>query len=199
MNYETHMVLMREKIARLFSVILLLLVNTNLNAGKVGPVIYAAYVDEIVRTFAMEMRYNFGLLWIGNGGSMPDDVEKVEVVFHARRKASIEEARELEIRATERLVEMINKHEKIRPFLREYLFTANRVCVRISFVKRNHTSYTDGSVAFVFQARNKIFYCKEDAKTGELIDLLTEPYEEALKKVQQSPSLKNLSPRSELF
>ena len=193
------MALMMGKIARLCSAILLLLVNANLNAGKVGPVIYEAYVDEIVRAFAMEMRHNFGLLWIGDGGRMSDDVEEVEVIFHARRKTSIEEARELEVRATERLVEMINAHEKIRPFLREYPFTANRADVSISFVKRDHTAYTDGTVAFVYQARNKIFYRKKDTKTNQLLLLLEEPYEEALNKVQHSPPTKGISPRSELF
>ena len=48
------------------------------------------------------------------------DIQEIDVNFLYCHQVSIEEARELEIRATERFVEIINAHEAIRPYLRDY-------------------------------------------------------------------------------
>lgn len=150
---------------------------------------YEIFVNEIIRTFAKEMKKDFNLLCIGEGGSMPYDVESIEVSFFAYRKATIEEARELIIKANQRLIEIINEHKKIRPFLREYPFTSKRAMLSISFKKKNNMRYTDGSVTLAFHVynrakdRNIIHYFKADPKTEDLVDLLVEQYDEALKLV----------------
>ena len=49
---------------------------------------------------------------------MPYDVQKIRVNFVCHHQVIIEEARELEIRSTERFVEIINTHESIKSYLR---------------------------------------------------------------------------------
>ncbi len=169
--------------ARIF-VFLILFIGYKVNGEANPPVDYEVYVNQIVLSFAKEMAKEFGLVCIGEGGRMPHDVEEIAVKFIAYRKASINEARELEIIATERLLKIINNNEKIRPFLREYPFKANRAEVSISFNKPNNTSYTDGSVARVTQINNKIYYRGEDGRSELFYSLGEEPYEEALKIVQ---------------
>lgn len=152
---------------------------------------YLKYSGEATRTFSKEIEKELGIYCCGSGGSMPDDVEEIEVECFAYQHATIEQARDLLIKATEKLRSTINSHLKLRPFLREYPFTVPRTKVAISFVKkRTNESYTDGSVAYVFQVRNRIYYHAEDAKTHNFIDLFDEPYEEALKKGQTAHSTK---------
>ena len=114
---------------------------------------------------------------------MPYDVVEIEVNFECYRQATIAEARELEVKVIEMLRTKINEHEKIRPYLRDYPCKSGTADIMISFHKANGKDQTDG-VALVFQARNKLFFRKYDPITDKYYALLEEPYEEALKIVQ---------------
>lgn len=145
---------------------------------------YLKYADQIIREFEKESAKEFKLVCSGNGGGMAHDVEEISVDFFAYRTATIEEARALEVAMTEKLLKKINENEKIRPFLREYPFKPERATVSVSFHKRDGSSYTDGSVAQVFQVKNRIFYSGAYPETEDYYDLLEEPYEDALKLVK---------------
>jgi hypothetical protein len=159
---------------------------------KSDNVNYTAYVDEIVRSFAKEMKKEFGLVYIGDGGGLAYDVEEISVKFIDYRNATIEQAREIEVKATEKILKMINAHEKIRPYLREYPFVAKRARVSISFYKPDNDYYLDGSVSVVFFGRDGFCYFKaEPTKTKkhttvDLICILREQYEEALRIVKEN-------------
>ena len=115
---------------------------------------------------------------------MPHDIQKISLRFNAYQRATVEQARELIVIITERFIELINAHEKIRPYLREYPVTQRTGDIVISFCMRNNHSYTDGSVSHVFQGK-KIFYEKEDSTnpTG-LTTIHEESYEKALEIVR---------------
>jgi len=153
---------------------------------------YLAYVNEIVKTCAAEIEKEFDIDYVGNGGSMPNDVEKIDVVFTGSRRASLEEAREIEVRAIEKLLHAINNHEKIRPFLREYPFTAKGVGVSLSFENPWHYHYSDGTIAHMFSTKDKIFYDINDPITERLVDYLEEPFEVAQKIVHEHPLNRDL-------
>ena len=161
-------------------IVLVGLSTATMPAEEKQEVDYEVYVNQIVRSVAKEAKERFDLICTGDGGRMPYDVQEIEVHFCARRRATIEEARQLEVACTEMLVRHINQHELIRPFLGEYPFGPNRASVAISFIQKDNSSYTDGSVAFVFQARNKLFYRREDPVTKNLMPILDEPYVEAV-------------------
>lgn len=150
---------------------------------------YETYVNQIIKSFANEMEREFGLVCCGHGGSMPYDVEEISIKFAAYQRATIEEARALEVKVTERFIQAINSHEKIRPFLREFPFKANRAEVAISFKKPDNTLYTDGSVAYVYQVKNKIIYRADKENSPKLIPITEEPYEEALNIVKGSSTV----------
>lgn len=172
---------------------------------------YLEYVDEIVDTFSKEMEKEYEIRCCGSGGSMPYNVEKIEVLFSASRKATIEEARKIEINGLKKLLNHVNKHEKIRPYLKEYPFNLERVRVSISFYPSNNGRPLDGSVAHVFFSGKKIFYDKAEVQVDEptpliyenekkevvkemigggpkerLVPLFEESYEEALKALRLS-------------
>jgi len=149
---------------------------------------YIKYANEIISDFTRDMEREFGLICIGDGGRLAYDVDGLKICFNAYQRATIDQACALEIKVTERLLALINNHPKIRPYLREYPFTAPRANVSISFEKPNGQPYTDGIVVgYVFQVNGYIFYCKMDEQ-GHLHDLGEEPYEAALR-IVQNPDL----------
>lgn len=166
-----------------FVIFILFIVGTKMHAGEKQSAEYVKYVNEITDSFVKEMEKELDLKCIGKGGSMPNNVKEIEVVFIASRKATIQEARELEVKATEKLLHAINTHEKIRPYLSEYPFQANRAEISIAFRTPDNSCYTDGSVVHVYQVNNKIFYDAEDALSHKRFSLGIEPYEEAKKHV----------------
>ncbi|MEI6241847.1 MAG: hypothetical protein WCP39_00385 [Chlamydiota bacterium] len=182
---------MMPKHGRLYVFFLMLFVSGQMSAKE--PPIYLQYANEIIRSFSNEIEKEYGFTCIGSGGGMSHDVEEISVQFIAYRRASIEKARELEVKATEKLLRMINDHEKIRPFLREYPFKTYRVEVSIAFNKVDNSAFTDGSVAYVSKIRDKIFYYKATLVKEDLVKLYEEPYEEAVKIVKENP-LKKDSP-----
>lgn len=159
-------------------------------ATGVKPAEYVQYVHEIINEFRTEMANDYNLICIGRGGQMPYDVEIIDVEFHAPRRATIEEARELEVKATQRLLSKINQHAKIRPFLREYPFTSSRVEISITFVDQHgHWWPPRESVAFVFQAKNNFYYFEKDLSADyDIKEIHSESYDEAEKLVKQGPS-----------
>lgn len=141
---------------------------------------YEDFVHEIINDFKKKAEKELGLICIGRGGRMPDGkVEEIEVGFVTYRKGTVEEARRLEVQATEMLLKKINNHNKIRPFLKVYPFTSDRAEVSISFNKPDNTAYKDGSVTYAFQVKNKIFYKSEDGVSPTYKTIAEEPYEDA--------------------
>ena len=162
----------------------LLLIALQAGAKVQESVDYEIYVNQIIKVFTKEMEEEHNLICIGSGGSMPYNVRDIKVVFASYQKPTIEKARKLEVKATERLLQMINSHEKIRPFLSSYPFKANQAKVSISFWKKDNTMYSDGSLMRVTQIKNIIYYQANNEKSPIYTDLHEEPYEEALKIVK---------------
>ncbi len=159
--------------------------------------IYTQYVAEITRAFSKQIKKEFGLQCEGSGGCMPYDIEEISIKFVAHQIASVEQARELEVKITERLVQMINVHEKIKPFLRETPFPSHRTRVGISFYPRNNTPYTDSGVAYVSQVNGRIYYRAENPDNPYVCkDIKDEPYEEA-RRIVQSNAAKNRTQQPE--
>ncbi len=166
-------------------VIVHVIIGSNLHSTEESP-LYTRYVSGITRAFSKQMKKQYNIDCESTGGSMPYDVEEISIKFVAYQRATIDHARELEVNVTEQFVQLINSHEKIRPFLREYPFPSSRTRVGISFLKRNNIPYVDGSVSYVFHAKNSIFYNAENPNNPYIDDLIKkEPYEEALKMVQE--------------
>ena len=176
----------REKCLKILSFVLFLIMGFDAFSEEENYKKRSFYRSQIVDTFVREMENEFGLLCIGEGGSMPYDVRKISVRFNAYQRATVEEARELLVMVTERFVQIVNAHQKIPPYLREYPATPAIADIAISFCKNNHHPYMDESVAYAFVVKNKVFYKQQDpdSQKYKLIALYQEPYEEALEIVR---------------
>jgi hypothetical protein len=145
-------------------------------------------VNAVIKLLKQEMKEKFGLLCIGCGGSMPYDIQEIGVDFLYCQQVSVEEARELEIKATESFVEIINAHQGIRPYLRDYPWDYRRAKVMISFNRENGEEYPEG-VRLIFHARDQIFYYGPKKHPKEVgITIKEEPYAEAKEIVNSTPS-----------
>ncbi|MBY0528970.1 MAG: hypothetical protein K2P51_02140, partial [Rhabdochlamydiaceae bacterium] len=122
---------------------------------------YLGYIHKITSSFIKEVEKEYKFDCIMSGGSMPHDVAEVLLHFDTYKSPSIEQAREWEVRLTERLVEMINQNEEIRPYLREYPFPASRIDIMLSFNTPKNSSPSK-SLQLVFHSKNRILYRAED-------------------------------------
>jgi hypothetical protein len=180
-------------------VIVMVFMELTVNGKEDESPVYTQYVAEVTSSFLKEMNKEYGFECGASGGEMPYDVEEISVSLIAYQSATVEQARELEVKTTERFAQIINAHEKIRPFLREYPFPSGRASVSISFrnIKKKKATHSDADVEFVFQARNKIFYQAHNPDNPYLgNNIRVEPYEEALK-IVQSNAAKNGTQRPE--
>jgi len=167
---------------------LLFITGIQLHASEEDNTPYIKYAKEIMNPFIEDCEKKYHLDCFGTGGRFADNVGEINIKFMAFQRGTIEEARILEVKMTEDLLTRINTHEKIRPFLNTYPFDVKDIKISISFRKEDGSCYKDGSVAYVSHIKNKLFYDKEDPKTGELIEIMEEPYEEALKIVNSKSS-----------
>ena len=174
--------------AKCFSIVLLLMqyvVPSNSYARWQSPT-YVKYAQEVRNTYIKQMEKE-GFECTQEGGGMPYDVRELDVGFALCAKGSIESGREKIIYLTEKFLEVINAHEGIRPYLREYPFPQSRVNIGLRFRTPDAWCYTDGSVSKVFHARGKIFYHGQNGK--ESLDLLEEFYEEGFAKVRNNVAI----------
>lgn len=156
--------------------------------------IYSPYVSQITRSLAEEMKSELGLICQGDSGMMHGEVEVVGIKFAASRRATLEEARALQLFVMERLVQKINAHEKIQPFLQERPFTYKRVDIFISFSGKQGEQ-SDGTVQYVFNVpdmtsiirnKNRIFYRANDPFTDQPTEVWDEHYEEAVQAAKEA-------------
>ncbi len=164
----------------------LLLLTIHVDARYKAPE-YTRYVAEIRECFIKQMKEEFGLSCSGTSGRMRNDVEEMGFDFSISNRVTLEEARAYIVFVTEKLVNMINSHQKIRPFLREYPFSHNRARVNISFNNLLGDSQSDGSPSYVLSG-SSITYRARDAFKDRYVELYEEPYEEAARIVKSSYS-----------
>ncbi|MCH9617600.1 MAG: hypothetical protein SP4CHLAM5_10540 [Chlamydiia bacterium] len=140
------------------------------------------YISEVRRELKKIAYKEFGIKACGSGAGGPFDVERIGIDFNVYKRASREEARELLVQLTERFVQVINGHEKLRPYLREYPFTPIRAEIYLSFFDKTGNTYKDGSITSILVDRNKqICYYSINPDNPKKKNKLKEPYDEAVK------------------
>ena len=140
------------------------------------------YVDEVIDEFIKIAQEEFGVIPYGTGGAMPFDVETISVHFKCLKKGTVEEARMLMVELTEKFAQIINKHEQLRPYFREYPFSKYRAKIDLSFIDNKGKQYNDGSVYYVFIGKDKkIYYFSANLLTPKKDNEFEEPFEQAAK------------------
>jgi len=183
---------LKNKLLVLIFAVLATFINPNVFAQ--GHIIkkerpsYIRHIHEIVDQFTSDMS-TYGLDCVGSGGSMPEDVVSIKVRLSACKHATISEARQLELIAVRRLADLVNSHERIRPFLREYPFGLDRIEVSISFQQPTGERFCDGSVDYVSSINGILYYAAYDEILNNIYDIASESIQEAIEKQQGENTL----------
>ncbi len=139
------------------------------------------YVDEVIKNFESLAKKEFGIIAYGSGAGMPFEVERINVGFTTHRRVSVDEARKMIVELKEKLADIVNKHEKLIPYLREYPFSPLRAHVSIFFeLPKSGITNQEKSVTSVMVGKGgQVYYRIENLK-----DPILEPYAEAVKIVK---------------
>lgn len=144
---------------------------------------YQKYAYKLMNSYSKQITKEANIEIIGTGGSMRKDVEKVTLHFVSHQKMDLESARKLYVKIVEGFLNKINTNEQIQPYLHNRPFTISNLDIKISFWDNKSKHFDEKSVAFVYFAKNKIYYSYFFENTDSLEDLHGETYEEALKAI----------------
>ena len=156
---------------------------------------YDDYVKEIKSAFIEQMEKDLNLQGYSAYDEKHEMIEALGIEFRAHQRATIQEARALELLLIEQFVKAINSHEKIQPHLAERPFTHRRVSVAIYFESPDGGFYADGSVVHIFHGsdfsssenRNHLVYQAKDPLIEAPIFFHKESYEKAIQLNAASP------------
>lgn len=113
--------------------------------------------DELFVEFAQKVCKKYDLGCEGNSGSFPKKIESLGGYFATRRFLKIEELRSLELQLIKEYQDLINQNPKIRKFLADYPFPADRIGISVSLYEDKKSPPID-ELDRVFSCRGKLIY-----------------------------------------
>jgi hypothetical protein len=139
-------------------------------------------VNRIVNPFLKELEKKGKIYVFGAGGGFMNDVEKINLSFCTQRTVDVEKARLLIISIVEELLKRINADKGIRPYLHNYPFTNENLCITIHFEDKNGDPVLPPNLVFTKVMLGKVSYSTQNLKQPLAMDRIhSETYEEALK------------------
>ena len=137
--------------------------------------------NRMVVKLAKEAYLEDGLRCTGRSGGAIGGVNCLGISFDSfdHTTMTIDEARVLIVKWTERYGLNINQHIKLRPFLKYFPFTAEHIEISIGFCDRSGNRLTKESIAYVATNWKGIRYCVEGEEDGPFKYVHLETYEEA--------------------
>lgn len=147
---------------------------------------YTHLADPIFKSYSQEMKKKRAYLVEGTGGSMPnDDVRTFFISFIAEYEVDTTQARRLYIEVVNGFIKKVNDDKTIRPYLHDYPVTTKNMEIFLSFVDKNtKKSVADPLISFILCYNDIIYYNIYDKDIREFRSVYQEPYEVALKIVQ---------------
>src|SRR5271165_937269 len=110
---------MMQKVRVFFFVFLVIFIDSEVNARNTKMPAYEEYLNQIFQTYTKQMKDELNLVYSGKGITLHDKVEEIRMKFRANRRATLEEARTLQLLAMNKLVQVINNHKGIQLYLAE--------------------------------------------------------------------------------
>lgn len=151
---------------------------------------------KFIKTFATVAKEDYRLSLLGQGGAFRGSISKFSFRFISNELLDQDQARRMYLQIMDRIVDMINADENLRPYLSHYPFSHNDIDLKISF-------YQDVSlglkvappyIAFVTSSDNLLFFWTRNECDNSLVDLPTEAYKRAQGIVQHQDALRQVPP-----
>lgn len=146
----------------------------------------AKFVGEILDKASKKLRSKYDMRPIGTGIGMPDGVvTMLALSFEKTGPLSREEGRKIIVDCVQDILQIINTHEKIRPYLKNYPFSATDVEVRIFLEDKFRNDIFDPNYGVISSINASIDYKYTSAENpNKYMKVEKEKFEEALKMVQ---------------
>ena len=160
---------------------------------------YYKFENEIIEQHRKETLQPIGLNYSIIGGGNQDGIKIVQLGVSKIGPGSIEEGRRLIVFLVENLIARYNTHQKIRPHLNNYPYTAKNVIYRIwyncpkgGFWVIQDKQHPEKEIALIDMYKGKIEYDINfiNGTTSRLRTVHTETYEEAKKIVMEEQNHK---------
>jgi hypothetical protein len=147
--------------------------NADISSNKTDAFVKKAYKK-------LEKKYNIFIC--GIGGGVRDKTWLVNLSFTRRGPPLTEiEARKLVVAITEDFLAMINKEEKLIPYMENYPFTTNNVSIAVFSEKKNGEDYCHPYISIASASRGNFMLISYDSENPmKKITDIYETYEETL-------------------
>jgi hypothetical protein len=140
-------------------------------------------VDAITAKTAQKLKDEKGLILVGTGGRMMDDIKMLMMGFDCSKEVDVEKARELLIYCVKEYLSEINSSKEIRPFLHNYPFTPKNVEIVIYFHNSDRSRVPSDKITVAASNDGEIIYYVYDLEKRTLKTLCEESYERALQSI----------------
>lgn len=127
-------------------------------------------IDEVFAEFAAKVCKQYDLECEGEKGGFPRKIESLGGYFATKKFLKLEELRSLELRLIKEFQDIINHNPKIRKFLSDYPFPADRIGITISLYENDELPPVD-ELYYVSSCRGKLHYTMKDDGNTSIFDL----------------------------
>jgi len=138
---------------------------------------YEKLADKITITTAKSLEEKNGLILLGTGGRMMDDIKLMSMAFEYHEAGNIETARKLLLDSTKEYLSKINASERIRPYLHNYPFTPTNIKIEIYFRGIAKSDSAEDKVDIAALSDGMFFYFVKDENSTALKLIKEESYE----------------------
>lgn len=140
--------------------------------------------SEIRQKVALQLKKEKGLVPVGIGSGMMDQIRMLALSFDYYKPVTIEEGRELLIAALNTFVDAVNAEERIHPYLQNYPFTPKNIEIRIFIFREGRKDLPFGELHCLSSINQKLEYETREPSPIFLRKILVETYEEAIAKLK---------------
>ena len=142
---------------------------------------YGRIARGITAKTADKLEEEKGLICVGTGGQMMNDIQMMMMGFQFFQVVSIDTARQLLVDAVEEYLSAINTNKKVRPYLHNYPFTAKNVEIVIYFRNSDGHDVPPGKLYIAEANQGEMIYYIDYPEKHTMKSIHEETYEEALK------------------
>jgi len=144
---------------------------------------YEKIADKITVKTAKKLEKEKGLIPVGTGGRMMNDIQMMMIGFNYYHVVDIDTARHLLVDSVEEYLSAINTSEEVRPYLHNYPFTAQNVEIDIYFYGPDRHKVPAGEIKIATANQGQLVYYIDYPEKYTIKDIYEETYEDALKAV----------------
>lgn len=141
--------------------------------------------NRMTKRTAIQLEERFGLKPAGFGGSAITVITELSLSMNLYNAIDGPAARRLAVDCAEIFLKNINSAKEVRPYFIEYPFPLSRIDFSMCILNEAGSFRTDNSLASMWIVKGRITYNIFDKKTGRLLTIRRENYEEAKKIVMK--------------